>query len=393
MAERIFLHVATPKSGTTYLQGVLWQNAALLREHGVLLPGRRMVQYAAAKGVTERMRDMRETKADPATAWDQLARQANDWAGDAVVSDELFAPATSKQAARAKSALHDGEVHLVLTARALHRQLPASWQEQVKAGLADSYEEFLASIRSADGVRGRFRRDAGKGPWFWLVQDIPAIAKRWAADIAPENVHVVTVPRSSSDPTALWQRYAAVLGVDGTAFDSAVPKRNVSLGRVEVELLRRVHAAQDPRFTDKRRHKWTRKLLATEVLAQRPAEPIGMPPGMDDWFADRAARMVEGIRKAGFSVTGELSDLDWSTPAESSRPPATATPAELQEAAAWTIGQLREVLRQRSGGQDAGPAVERDDGVPGILELLEHIRAADSDRAPRPGLRSSTRVS
>ena len=64
MAERIFLHVGTPKSGTTYLQAVLWQNADALKSEGLLLPGRFKTHYAAAKGVTSRTGMKREIGVD-----------------------------------------------------------------------------------------------------------------------------------------------------------------------------------------------------------------------------------------------------------------------------------------------------------------------------------------
>ncbi len=37
--RRAFLHVGLPKTGTTYLQHILWGSKDRLREHGVLLPG------------------------------------------------------------------------------------------------------------------------------------------------------------------------------------------------------------------------------------------------------------------------------------------------------------------------------------------------------------------
>ncbi len=40
MANRIFLHIGAPKSGTTYLQTVLWANRENLRRQGLLMPGR-----------------------------------------------------------------------------------------------------------------------------------------------------------------------------------------------------------------------------------------------------------------------------------------------------------------------------------------------------------------
>ena len=35
---RCFLHIGVPKTGTTFLQGVLWQHRDLSRRHGLVLP-------------------------------------------------------------------------------------------------------------------------------------------------------------------------------------------------------------------------------------------------------------------------------------------------------------------------------------------------------------------
>src|SRR5262245_36560765 len=135
MAKRVFLHVGTPKSGTTYLQAVLWQNADALKRDGLLLPARFSLHYAAAKGVTTRTALKRELDVDVERAWGRLARLSKRWEHDALISHELLAPATHDQARAAKRRLgKDTEVHLIVTVRALHRQLPASWQEQVKSG-------------------------------------------------------------------------------------------------------------------------------------------------------------------------------------------------------------------------------------------------------------------
>lgn len=399
MAKRTFLHVGTPKSGTSYLQDVVWRSADTLRRLDVLLPGRRSTHYAAAAAVCHRPYQMRDPRADPATAWPSLVEEIECWPATALVSDELFAPATARQAGRALSLL-SGEVHVVLTARALHRQVPAAWQEQVKGGYAGSLEEFGEAIRQAADAplaRARHRvikalgRGSERGAWFWLVQDVADVARRWGGALPVAQVHIVTLPRDSADPAELWRRYAAVLGVDPTAIEATVPRRNVSLGRVEVELLRRVHAARDPRFTDPGRHRWTRRLLAHELLAQRRGDPIPLPPDLAGWLGDRARAMVAALRDAGYAVAGDLADLE-APPALPAAPTgatdadaATVTQAELDEAADWTIGQLHAVLAER-GGAGNGPAagVRPGDGVRGILELLEHIRAADSGRSPRP---------
>ena len=61
------------------------------------------------------------------------------------------------------------------------------------------------------------------------------------------------------------------------------------------------------------------------------------------------------------------------------------TPEEIADATAWTIARLQEELVQRQPAH-APPPVGPDDGVPGILELLEHIRAADTGETPRAPL-------
>src|SRR6187549_340164 len=46
MARRVFFHIGAPKSGTTFLQTVMWENRARLEGQGLLYPGsRRFDQY------------------------------------------------------------------------------------------------------------------------------------------------------------------------------------------------------------------------------------------------------------------------------------------------------------------------------------------------------------
>lgn len=381
MAERTYLHVGTPKSGTTYLQEVLWRAVDPLRENNVLLPHRFNTHYLAAKGVTGRQGVLRETSAAPASAWPRLARQVNEWPGDAVISHELFAPATAEQATQAKSMLTDTEVHVLITARALHKQIPASWQEQLRSGLATPYADFLDRVR--DGT--------AKGRWFWLVQDLADIAERWATDIRPEHVHIVTVPRHDADGDLLWRRFAHALGIDADRYDSEVPRRDVFLGPVESELLRRIHAARDPRFTDASRHRWTRRLLASRILGRGPdssgtypRDAIRLPDHVYDWLVERQTTMLAAVRDAGYQVMGDLADLEVDRERTNGEHVATASESEIEDASDWTIARLQEHLVYHCRPKAQAPSVGPGDGVAGILELLEHIRAADTGATPRP---------
>lgn len=375
MAKRVFLHVATPKSGTTYLQAVLWRNAEVLREADLLLPGRFQTHYTAAKAVTNRRR-MRNVKIDVDSAWPRLAKQSNSWQGDALISHELFAPARVEQAEAAKAALDTPETHLILTARALHKQIPASWQQGLKGGDRLTFESFVTKVRTGKG----------KADWFWSVQDLADIARRWEAGIPPDRVHIVTVPQDSSDPTLLWQRYSSVLGIDPASCNVDIPKKNVSLGFVEAEVLRRIHCHQDSRFNDGTRKsysRWTRRLLAVETLGQRRGAPFGLTDDDREWVSERTSEMVRTLQDRGYHVVGDLADLDWAPPPPEARQVLSVTEDEVDEVCAWTIARLQENLVQRQPDV-APPAVGPDDGIEGILDLLEHIRAVDTGTQPRP---------
>jgi hypothetical protein len=391
MAERVFLHVGTPKSATTYLQYVLWKSARrrMKRRGGVLLPGARTTHFLAAKGVTRRVDQQQKSAMDPGEAWPRLVDQINAWDRDALVCHELFAPATRRQAERAKAMLRGSEIHVVLTARSLARQVPAAWQQQVKGGAPIRYPRFIDLLREGDPVRARVRRVESKSRWFWLTQDLQDIAARWGVDVPPEHVHIVTLPTDSSDPGLLWRRYSSVFGLDRLKINSAAPLRNVSLGRVETELLRQVNMARDRRFRGLGRQRWTRGLLASHILSERKGSPIGLPEDAQEWVRKRTDEMLHRVQAAGYDVVGDLDDL------RAPAPPATwedevASEDEVAEACAWTVERLTEHLQQlREDADDPdalapAPEVGPDDGVRGILELLEHVRAASNVEQPRP---------
>ncbi len=48
MSPKIFLHVGSPKTGTTFLQNVLWKQRSLAREQGLLLPQDRFPDHYLA---------------------------------------------------------------------------------------------------------------------------------------------------------------------------------------------------------------------------------------------------------------------------------------------------------------------------------------------------------
>jgi hypothetical protein len=194
-------------------------------------------------------------------------------------------------------------VHIVYTVRDLWRQLPAEWQESTKHGRTLSFEEFLDDVIEA-GVHGRV------GKWFWSVHDALDVLGRWGRDVPPERVHVVTVPRSGSEPGLLWRRFAAVIGIDPERCDISVARFNTSLGAAEVGFLRRVNAAVSGRLTRKQRLRYVKDLLAQRILvAGRNQSPISAPPERFAWAQAKAEEFIAGIEAAGYDVVGDLDEL------------------------------------------------------------------------------------
>ncbi len=303
MARRLFLHVGTMKSGTSYLRSLWWQNHAALAERGLLLPGDgKGSHFHAACQVTRREEVLERQSPHEARAWDILLEQAAATEGDVLIGQDHFSRATPSQAADALARLAEvaGEVHVLLTARDLGRQLGSAWQQEVKEGSSESLADYW----------GRADRDGPEGD-FWGHHDVPAILGRWSRGVPDDRVHLVVLPDPAAVPRAwLWQRVCEITGVDPAGLEDAAERTNESLGAREVEVLRRINAAMaaDRKTLDTVRFVkgfFTRQILAGSGQGAR----IALTPAMHAWCRERAETMVEDLRGRSWHVVGELDDL------------------------------------------------------------------------------------
>ncbi|MGH3413893.1 MAG: hypothetical protein ACRDPH_12520 [Marmoricola sp.] len=302
MADRVVLHVGTPKTGTSAVQDALFNRRDQLAKQEVLYPGDRFdAHFLAALDLMELPWGGLEQQS--AGAWDRLADEVRDWSGTAIISHEILGRASRLQAARALESLggSGAEMHVVVSARDLARQLPAEWQENVKHRRTLTYHEFLDRIRDPE-------RSAEISQWFWSVQEVPDVLARWADTLPPDRVHVVTVPPSGSDPDLLARRFADALGLAEIPSDGS--RSNVSLGVAESALVRRLNERLDMVLPNHHYREFVRELLVHRNLSLRRESPrLTVPEEVHDWTVELGRQWADELAARQYAVVGDLDDL------------------------------------------------------------------------------------
>lgn len=299
----MLVHVGAPKTGTSFVQDVLWLNRESLAGQGILYPAERFDEhFLAALDLLELSWGGLEKQA--VGAWDRLAERVREWPGTAIVSHEILATATRQQVRRALDSFGDTEVHVVLSARDLARQIPAEWQENVKHRRTLGYGEFLAKITDP-------RRSGELASWFWGVQEVPDILDRWGSTLPAERVHLVTVPKPGQPRGLLWERFSSVLGLDAADLTPDTTRANASLGVPETALVRRINIQVNKgvlRNEDYR--ELVRELLVHRTLSLRTGSPrLSLPPDVRAWAVDLSQEWVDVLSKRGYDIRGSLEEL------------------------------------------------------------------------------------
>ncbi|HLR85202.1 MAG TPA: hypothetical protein VK059_09630 [Nocardioidaceae bacterium] len=300
---KVFLHVGAPKTGTSMVQELLYNNRKTLAEHGILYPGRRRdAHFLAALDLLERTWGGLEV--DAPGSWDYLVGKAQKWDDTVVISHEVFAGASEEQAKRAISSLEGCDVHIVYTARDLTRQIPAEWQEQVKHRKKLTYSAFLSDL-------AREESQSYSSRWFWAVHEWPDVLRRWSVDLPEENVHLVTVPPPGAPRALLIDRLLSLWGIEQDWLTKESHRANVSLGAVETTVIRKINKRNPPTTYDGPYYReWVRELLAHRTLAGREgARRLILPPDQHDWARDITTGWIDDLRTHSYDVRGDLEEL------------------------------------------------------------------------------------
>ena len=379
MAERVYIHIGAPKTGTTYLQQALGLSRDRLARAGVLYPPGAADAHHLGVWDLRDMSEQRENNPRIRGAWQRTVDESS--AGTdrpRCCRASCSCTPTKNEVSRALTSFGDVEVHVIYTARDLVRQVPAVWQERLKNQRTMPYEQFVQD------VIGRSRSGMAQG--FWAAQDAPSALLRWSRGLAADRVHVVTMPPSGSPPHVLWHRFLSVLGLDGSAYLVDVPAVNPSMGIVEAEVLRRLNQRHGHAVGPVTYRKVFRNGLF-DVLSEVVADSakIVLRPDEHNALVQRGRDVAEGIRSAGYDVVGSLEDLvpprmDPDSPAATARRPADVRPAEVIETLLDVVNallienrQTREALaktdrRKRGSGRSSprqpGDAEELDQQLP-----------------------------
>ncbi len=384
-APKVFLHIGEPKTGTTFLQQVMWRNRSELAALGIVLPGHHAQDHFRA---SQDLRGIRKLDSDPAGSWtgewEILARQASQAAHVAVISHELFSAADPEQAERAVASLRPAQVHVVVTVRDMASLLPAEWQETVKHRNTRAYDDWLADVIDSESVSADRRQW-----WFWRVHDTMAILRLWSRYVPPEHIHVITTAPRGASSDVLWKRFASLLGIDPDVADLSRARTNSSLGMAEVEFLRRLNRELPAEVPDWF-YMWNvKEAIAHGALASRPVGGrLVLPAGRWAWAQQEAGKLIDSLRASPYDIVGDLAELRPQPSAERGASPADQSPEQVLDAAvaaaaAMVVHQYkaRPGAAPRRGPAGRGLAARIETTVAGSPRLKRTVRELSS-RSP-----------
>jgi hypothetical protein len=339
--RRVYLHIGLPKTGTTYLQDVLWGNKEVLAQRGVLLPGRHRRRHLLASLDVREDPKLARRSGDVAHPWQDLVDEVLAWQGPAaVISHEFFGAASEEQVRRARDSFPDHELHVIVTARDMVSLGLSRWQEWVKNGSTGTVDDYP----STDDYDPH-------DEWGWGAFDLASILTRWGAEVAHERIHVLPVPVGRAEPHELWERFAGVIGVDPSGLQAPEEPANRSLGLVELELLRRVNARLDGFTSAGDRGRWIRSYLATDRVLPLSDERFRAGAEKVAELSERGRDAVAQLRDQGYAVVGDLGALEPREPGPE-RHPTEVADAELLDAACQAVAHLmtevRSLTRERN---------------------------------------------
>jgi hypothetical protein len=294
----VLLHIGPAKTGSTAIQHAMFQAREQLAAHGVHYVGSRPHEKEAG-GVALGLAHGPIGRRDPRPeSWQRLADEiASTSLPRMVLSNEDFGRADEAAIDRILTATGAERTHLTYVARRLDKVLPSHWQQQVKARLTTSYEDFLREMLDPDS--DTWRSNLVMGP-----QDVGAVLARWGKVLPPERMTVVVA--DEGDREALPRAFEALLGLPTGLIAPPQGPANQSMGLAETEAVRRINQLAIDEGWSPVEYRQFVQLGVVKALKNRGGTRIG---GVPAWAFDRVAELadsqIEALESAAAGVIGD----------------------------------------------------------------------------------------
>lgn len=333
------VHIGPPKTGTTSVQSAFHTHRKQLRQCGVHYAGSSNQPAIAALAVAGGS-GARGDRTPRDEDWARLTDEVRD-AGSrrVVVSSEYLSHADDRAARRVVDEIRGGPVHIVVTLRPLTKVAPSQWQQFIQNGRRTPFDTWLARV---------FPEPASteNEPLFWQRHAHGELVRRWAGVVGPENLTVIVA--DDREPDRLERTFEALLGLPRGTLVPEQDFANRSLGRDEVELVRRINQGFH-------RHGWSapwsnalydRLVFKGAALQMKTGRRLAADEArvtMPDWAARRACERgrdaARTIASLGVRVVGDLTTLS-SEPATTSEPAGSTDTGDLIRADATALAVL-----------------------------------------------------
>lgn len=315
MASRLILHVGLQKSGTTYLQDVLANNADELANAGVVYPlsshqGRRNHEWATYGLLGTEYPWVSERRASEESGeWKRLERRVTRESGTVLLSAEALSAIRAPAIRVLLDRLGAPEVEVVVTARSLGRTLPSLWQQHVRNGRRLGFERYLRMLDEQRGM-GPAKIEADRDLHLWRAFALGGLVRRWAAEVGTARLRVVTSP--GSPPELLWSRFADAAGLPGFTGRKAVARHvHTGLTASEVAVLASVNAALDEAGWAAVPARRLREAILEGFARRADRGPrITIPPEWAARVGKWSAEDIAELQGSGVTIVGDTADLD-----------------------------------------------------------------------------------
>ena len=311
------MHIGPHKTGSTAIQVSLFSARDALLEHGVYYPRKARRRRNASEQL---FAAVKAGKTGPLKQWDALVAEVRDAPGSRVcVSDEQFGKGSRAIVERIVADLGGDRTHIVAVARPFDSYLPSQYQERVKAGRPETYDEWL---RIVFGDSKHFERGN-----VWNAHDSQLLVDRWLEFVDPERFTLIIA--DESDRTQLPRVFEGMLGLPTGLLELVPDKSNQSLVLAEVEMIRAVNRAlRDQGVPTADFQSWLKHAVRAASAYDGPRPGPRKPP-LPQWALDlvtqRSDARIEAIKAMSVNVIG---DPEWLRVNETTA--GDVNPAELQ---------------------------------------------------------------